>query len=101
VKNRPGRLKGCIVARLNALFKLGFKEKGNRLAHMTMLQCIGKAAAQGVEEMVRVGWPMVEQSLGVSIAQVEGIAHLIPLDPGESWLVNNRIDFQSWKNIYD
>jgi len=52
VKNRPGGLNGCMVARLNALFKLGFKEKGYQLAHVTMLQCIGKAAAQGVEGMV-------------------------------------------------
>jgi hypothetical protein len=100
-KNRPGGLNGCMVARLNALFKLGFKEEAYRLAHVTMLQCIGKAAAQGVEGMVRVGWPTAEQSLVVRIAEVEGMAHLIPLEPGESWLVNNRIDLHSWNNIYD
>jgi len=55
VKNRHGGLNGYIVARLNALFKLGFKEAAYRLAHVTMLQCIGKAAAQGIEEMVCVG----------------------------------------------
>ena len=92
VKNRPGGLNSCMVVRLNALFKLGFKEEAYRLAYVTMLQCIGKAAVQGVEGMVRVGWPTVEQSLVVRIAQVEGIAHLILLEPGESWLVNNRID---------
>jgi len=90
-----------MVARLNALFKLGFKEEAYRLAHVTMLQCIGKAAVQGVEGIVRIEWPMVEQSLVVRIAQVEGMAYLIPLEPGESWLVNNRIDLQSWNNIYD
>ena len=63
VKYRPGGLKDCMVARLNALFKLGFKEEAYRLVHMKMLQCIGKAAAQGVEEMVCIGWPMVKQSL--------------------------------------
>ena len=68
---------------------------------MTMLQCIGKVATQGVEGMVRIGWPTVEQSLVVRMAQVEGMAHLIPLEPGESCLVNNRIDHQSWNNVYD
>jgi len=101
VKNRPGGLNGCMVARLNALFKLGFKEEAYRLAYVTMLQCIGKAAVQGVEEMVRIRWPTVEQSLVVRIAQVEGMAYLIPLEPGESWLVNTRIDLQSWNKIYD
>jgi len=90
-----------MVARLNALFKLGFKEETYRLAHMMMLQRIGKAAAQGVEGIVRSGWSTAEQSLVVRIAQVEGMAHLIPLEPGESWLVNNRIDLQSWNNIYN
>ena len=42
--------------------------------------------------MVRVEWPTVEQSLVVRIAQVEEMARLIPLEPGENWLVNNRID---------
>jgi len=55
MKNRPGGLNGCMVVRLNALFKLGFKEETYRLAHVTMLQCIGKAAMQGVEGMLRVG----------------------------------------------
>jgi len=90
-----------MVVRLNTLFKLGFKEEAYRLAHVTMLQCIGKAVAQGVEGMVRVGWQTAEQSLVVRIGQVEGMAHLIPLEPGESWLVNNRIDLQSWNNICD
>jgi len=59
-KNRPGGLNGYMVARFNALFKLGFKEKAYRLAHVTMLQYIGKVAVQGVEEMVRVGWLTAE-----------------------------------------
>jgi len=54
VKNRPGGLNGHIVVRLNTLFKLGFKEKAYRLAHVTMLQCIEQAAVQGVEGMVRI-----------------------------------------------
>jgi len=64
-------------------------------------QCIGGTVVQGVEGMLRVGWPPKEEGKVVKIAQIEGMAHLIPLEPGESWLVNNRIDLETWNTIYD
>ena len=51
--------------------------------------------------MIRVGLPTVSEGLVVPIAKIEGFAHLILLKPGESWLVNNRVDLETWNAIYD
>jgi len=32
----------------------------------------------------------------IRIADIEGMAHLIPLEKNRVWLVNNRIDFNTW-----
>ena len=99
---RPGTLDGRIVGRLNALFKLT-SEGGTvyRLAYVTPVQCIGGTAVQGAEGMLRVRFQRKDEGEVVMIAQIEGMAHLIPLEPGESWLVNNRIDLETWNTIYD
>ena len=68
---------------------------------MTMLQCVGGTSLQGAEGMLRVGWPTRNNSVVVKIAQIEGMAHLIPLEPGTSWLGNNRIDLETWNTMYN
>ena len=62
---------------------------------MTRVQYIGGTAGQGVEGMLRVRFQRKDEGEVVMIAQIEGMAHLIPLEPGESWLVNNRIDLET------
>ena len=62
-----------------------------RLAHVTLLQC-RSSMVQGVEGMVQVGMPSRGGGVVERIANLEGMVHLIPLEPGDSWLVNNRID---------
>ena len=52
------------------------------------------------EGMVCVRLPMLADDVVVGIAKIEGIAHLIPVEPGESWLVNNRIDLEIWNLVY-
>jgi len=37
----------------------------------------------------------------IRIANIEGMAHLIPLDKDRLWLVNNRIDFNIWNELYE
>ena len=82
---QPGSLNGRILGRLNALFKLkGIEGKVYRLAHVSLLHCIGGTAVHGVEGMLRVGWPTKEENEVIRIAQIEGMAHLIPLEPAES-----------------
>jgi len=36
----------------------------------------------------------------VRIADIEGMAHVIPLEKGKLWLVNNRIDLITWNELY-
>ena len=36
----------------------------------------------------------------IRIGDIEGMAHVIPLDPERLWLVNNRIDFRTWNQLY-
>ncbi|KAF8418351.1 hypothetical protein EV426DRAFT_520186, partial [Tirmania nivea] len=55
---QPNLLNGRIPGSLNALFKLTSKEgMVYRLAHVTLLQCLGGAAVRATEGMVRVGLP--------------------------------------------
>jgi len=72
-----------------------------RLANVSLLQCISGNAVQGAEGMLRVGCSTREESMVVPIAKVEGMAHLIPLELGKSWLVNNRIDLETCDALYD
>jgi len=62
---------------------------------------MGGRAAQRVEGMFRIGLRRNAEVVIVRISQIEGIAHLIPLEAGESWLVNNRIDLETLNTIYD
>jgi hypothetical protein len=94
-------LNGCIPGRLNAVFKISGKEGiVYRLAHVTLLQC-RSSAVRGVEGMVQVRMLKTGGDVVVRITSIEGMVHLIPLEPGESCLVNNRIDLETWSTIYD
>jgi len=98
----PTALNRHMPARLDALYKLADKAgEIYRLAHVTMLQAIGEGKVQGLEWMLRVGWPTPDVGTVVRIGQIEGMAHLIPLEPNKSWLVNNRIDLETWNTMYD
>ncbi|KAF8459684.1 hypothetical protein BDZ91DRAFT_785668 [Kalaharituber pfeilii] len=37
----------------------------------------------------------------VNVSDIEGIAHLIELEPGRCWIVNSRIDLTTWNQLYD
>jgi len=37
----------------------------------------------------------------IRIADMEGMAHLILLEEDKVWLVNNRIDFNIWNELYE
>ena len=96
-----GTLNGRVPGRLDALFKLTSKGVVYRLAYVTLLNCVGGAALQGAEEMLHVGFTTRGAGVIIPIAKIEGIAHLIPLEPEQSWLVNNRIDIETWNMLYD
>jgi hypothetical protein len=96
-----GALDGRIPAKLNALFKLRDLDTRitYRLAHITILSVIGSPTPDGPEGMVRVGTPAKNHV--VSIRHIEGMAHLVPINPENLYLVNNRIDLDTWNDIHD
>ena len=101
-KAGPTVLNRHMPARLNALYKLGDKAvEIYRLAHVMMLQAIGGGKVEGPEGMLRVGWPTSDVGTVLRIGEIEGMVHLIPLEPNESWLVHNRIDLETWNMMYD
>ena len=95
-----GILNGRIPGRLDALFKLVSKGLVYRLSYVTVLNCVGGAALHRAEGMLRVGFTTREAGVIIPIAKIEGVAHLIPLEPEKSWLVNNRIDVETWNTLY-
>ena len=49
--------------------------------------------------MIRVGPPI--NNTVIYITDIEGMAHLIPVEPESLYLVNNRIDHHTWNDIHD
>ena len=90
-----------ILAKLNALFKLRDIDtnKTYRLANIFLLSVIRSPTPDGPEGMVRVGIPLKNHV--VRIGDIEGLAHLISMNPDNLYLVNNRIDVYTWNKIHD
>ena len=87
------------AGRLNALFKLRSRQTVYRLTYLILLQVLGGATVQGVERMLHVGWPTNIDGIVVRIAAIKRTVHLIPLEAEKRWLVNDRIDMESWNMI--
>ena len=66
---------------------------------MTLLQYIGETVLQGVEGMLHIAFLKTADGIGVSIPKIKGMAYFIPFELGESWLVNNSIDLETWNVI--
>ena len=94
---QPSGLNGKILARLNTVFRFRGPKGIFWLAHVTMTKCVGSPTPSGEEGMVRVKWG---NNAVVKILDIEGMAHLINIDEG-LWLVNNRIELDTWENIHD
>ena len=100
-KTVEGSLNGKLPARLNAPFTLRSPHILNYLAHITLLRCVRSPTPDGSEGMVRIFLPKHEANHVLPVTNIEGIAHLIPIERNGPWLVNNRIDFHTWNNIHD
>ena len=83
-KAQPNLLNGRIPRRLNLLFKITSRGTVYRLAHVTLLQYVGDAVVQGAEEMLCIRLLTLADNVMVGIAKIRSIAHLIPVEPGES-----------------
>ncbi|KAF8432902.1 hypothetical protein BGX38DRAFT_1276397 [Terfezia claveryi] len=71
------------------------------VALVVLLHLRGPAKPSGEEGMIwvelREEWKRTHM---IQIADIEGMAHLIPLETGKTWLVNNRIDLNTWNKLY-
>ena len=70
-----------------------------RLAHVSVLSVVGFPTPCGPEGMVRVGTS--NKNLVMCIADIEGMAYLVPIEPDKLYLLNNRIDINTWNDIHD
>jgi len=72
------------------------------VAFIRLLQVKGSRRPHSEEGMKRMEWIDSERSVHfIRISDMEGMAHLIPLEKDEVWLVNNRIDFNTWNELYE
>ena len=71
-----------------------------KLAHVTLLQAMGKPTPHGPEEMFYVQNVPGSDRI-VWLKSLEGAVHLIPLEPSGKWIVNNRIDHHTWNEFHD
>ena len=70
-----------------------------RLAHISLLKVMESLTPDGPEGMARIRTPMKNHV--IKITDIEGMAHLIPIDPDNLYLMNNRIDQHTWNDLYD
>ena len=97
----PGSLDGRVPAQLNAVFQLQdpYPKTLNCLAHISLFQVIGSQNPNGPEGIPRVRTLTTNHI--IQISDIEGMGHLIPVEPDKIYLVNNRIDQHTWNDIHD
>jgi len=61
-----------------------------RLVHVSLLSIIGSSIPAGPERIVQVG--LLMWSHVMAVADIERMAHLVPVNLEELYLVNNQID---------
>ena len=89
--------------RLEGLFSVrDHVDTVHEVAMVTVLVVRELRKPGGEEGMIRVEWREDNRNVVVvQIGQIEGVAHLIALEPGKVWLVNNRIDLMTWNELYE
>ena len=98
-----GALRGCLLAKLLALFNIRNPRCDGtvrRLASVQMLTPVNSGRASDVHGLVTVQQREDGREFTiVDIGMILGLAHLIP-EADRRWLVNNRIDLRIFKEIY-
>ena len=101
--NLGGGINGWIPGRLNCIFKLRhpYTYKVWKLASVTMLQELkGNIKPQGPEEMSKVTCRTHNTDMVVNITAIPGMVHMIPIQHGKTWYINNRIDLTTWNETF-
>ena len=91
------------MGRLQGLFSVrDHVDKVHEVAMVTVLVVHGLRKPGGEEGMIRVEWREDNRNVVVvQIGQIEGVAHLIAVEPGKVWLGHNRIDVMTWNELYE
>jgi len=102
-KDANGELDGRIVGSLEGLFRVrDHVNREHEVALVSLLSVWGSSKPGGEEGLVRMEGGNAGRRLNVvRIADVEGMAHLIGGKQDSVWLVNNRIDVNTWNELYD
>jgi len=100
-----GGLRGRIPARLNMILKLRIQNLGAesvfKLCHCTLTESVSGNYPTQEEGMITLQWKRCQGNVVVDMSRIEGVAHLVPIEPEGRWLHNNRIDLKAWNEIYD
>jgi len=98
-----GKLDGSTVGRLQELFRVqDGKDSFHVVTFIRLLRLKGSVRPNSEQGMIRMELMNGEWGFHVlRIADIEGMAHLILLEKNRVWLVNNRIDFNTWNELYE
>ena len=98
-----GKVDGRTIGSLQGLFRVQDKtDSFHKVAIVRLLRLKGSGRPHSEEGMIRM--QLMDRERGfhvIRIADNEGMAHLIPLEKNRVWLVNNRIDFNTWNELYE
>jgi len=97
-----GALRGCLPAKLVALFKIRdcSQDTVRWLASGQMLSPVNSGRPSDIQSLVIVQLREDAREFTlVDIGTILGLAHLIP-EGDRHWLVNSRIDLRTFNEIY-
>jgi len=96
-----GELDGRIVGSLKELFRVrNHVNREHEVGLVSSLSVRGSSKPGREEGMVRMEHGNAGRRLNVvRIADVEGMAHLIDVKQDSAWLVNNRMDLNTWNEL--
>ena len=101
-KEANGALDGKIVGSLEGLFRVwDHVKRKHEVARVSLLSVRGSSKPCGKEGMVHIECRSARRRIHiVRIADIEGMAYLIGVKQDSVWLVNNRIDLNTWNEVY-
>jgi len=91
-----------MVAKLRGLFRISdMLQSIHEVAFVRLLQVKGSRRPHNEEGMIQMEWMYRGKGVYfIRISHTEGMEYLIPLEKGKVWLVNARIDFNTWNKLY-
>ena len=102
-ERQNGELDGRTIGKLEGLFRVQNRTLGvYEIAYVRLLKLRGSRKPHGEEGMIRMEAPQGKPNTHViRVTDIEGMAHVIELEKDKLWLVNNRIDLNTWNELYD